>query len=116
MKRLVLEVKTELTTGVKWVRILSQTHIGNAFAERTRYLSGDTFMSQDGFRLVSMRIPEVATNKPHGFEGLYVFGSDRESNHIAMTVPSEDWLIELRAAVREYNTAHGSNRKYEVLT
>ena len=91
MKRLVIEVKNVEGWG-KIGRIKEQTHRSDKFGEKDIY-----FKASNGFWLVSYDFP-LSMSK-----GLYVRGSNKETDNYSFIIYSEEWLAYLRVAVSEYN-------------
>ncbi|RLG10266.1 hypothetical protein DRN73_08215 [Candidatus Pacearchaeota archaeon] len=101
MKHLKIEVKTVEGWG-KFLRVVEQTHRGNAFGERW-----NTFTC-NGFTLKSLGHIDVSID----LNCLYVLGEDEKLDKLCVVVPSEEWLKGCKEAIRAYNN-HFSEKKNE---
>ena len=91
MKRLVIEIKDVEGWG-KVGRIKEQTHRSDKFGEKDLI-----FKASNEFQLTSIDFPLSMIN------GLYVRGSNKETDNYSFIIYSEEWLAYLRVAVSEYN-------------
>ena len=90
MKHIKVEVlKTEW--GNKVLRIVEQTHRGQAFGK------DDYTFEHKGFYLRSSEYPAAVS------DGLFVRGDSEEDDNRVVCVPSEEWLDALRDTVKAYN-------------
>lgn len=99
------------------IRIIKQTNREDEFSSPTpgeEY--NHVFQSKSGFILCSLFSPATTksqygyregdiSHKGNEYPGLFVRGSMRENDYNIMKIPYEEWLDQLRVAVREYNEA-----------
>jgi hypothetical protein len=93
MRRLEIEEITNEQGVVTEIRISKQTHRGCNFGNR----DGGNFFNYKGFALASSMVPQVSSKM------LYVRGTHGAGDNIVLTVPSQEWLERMRAAVEAYN-------------
>lgn len=92
MKQLVIEVRTNKSSGKIYGRIIVQSDRGISFAPT------GTFYSRDGFKLCSSDYPDL-----QGASVLYVRGRSNIDDTKTFSIPDERTLDRLRLAVKEYN-------------
>ena len=115
MKYIKIRITAFRKSGLKYGHIIEQTHRGKEFSISKKGELSNSFEASNSFKLWSCHYPESyipqdlkdfteARKRDISLGILLVRGNITGYDDIPFPIPSEEWLSDLRIAIKEYNT------------